>query len=82
MLVVSVISARGEKGIRLNPIIQVIVGIIFVFILLSILVTEVNTLIARATKLRGKNLRQSLNHIIEDPVIRAKNLYPSFDSAG
>ncbi len=72
MLVVSVISARGEKGIRLNPIIQVIVGIIFVFILLSILVTEVNTLIARATKLRGKNLRQSLNHIIEDPVIRAK----------
>ena len=53
-------------------IIQVAVGIIFVFILLSILVTEVNSLIARATKMRAKTLRGAINAVIEDPVIRAK----------
>ena len=53
-------------------IVQVIVGIIFVFILLSILVTEVNALIARATKMRARNLRNTVSQIIEDPIIRAK----------
>ena len=53
-------------------IIQVAAGVIFVFILLSIVVTEVNNLIARATKLRAKNLRNNINQIIEDPVIQAK----------
>ncbi len=53
-------------------IVQVAVGIIFVFILLSILVTEVNALIARSLKLRAKNLRQAMNEVIDDPVIRAK----------
>ena len=53
-------------------IIQVIAGIMFVFILLSIVVTEVNSLIAKTTKMRAKNLRNSLNQIVQDPVIRAK----------
>ena len=53
-------------------IIQVISGVGFVFILLSIVVTEVNNLIARATKLRARNLRNNINQIIEDPVIQAK----------
>ena len=57
---------------RLAAIIQVAVGIIFVFILLSIVVTEVNSLIARATKMRAKTLRATINAVIEDPVIRAK----------
>ncbi|MCY3978051.1 MAG: hypothetical protein OXG23_08115 [Chloroflexi bacterium] len=56
----------------LAAVIQVAVGIIFVFILLSIVVTEVNSLIARATKLRAKTLRATINSVIEDPVIRAK----------
>lgn len=56
----------------MSAIIQVVAGVIFVFILLSIVVTEVNNLIARATKLRAKNLRNNINQIIEDPVIRAK----------
>ena len=56
----------------LAAIIQVAVGIIFVFILLSIVVTEVNSLIARATKMRAKTLRNTINSVIEDPVIRAK----------
>ena len=53
-------------------IIQVAVGVIFIFILLSIVVTEVNSLIVRATKLRAKTLRATINSVIEDPVIRAK----------
>ena len=53
-------------------IVQVAVGIIFVFILLSIVVTEVNSLIARATKLRAKTLRGTIDTVVEDPVIRAK----------
>ena len=53
-------------------ILQVIAGVIFVYTLLSIVVTEVNSLIARATKLRARNLRQAIDQIIEDPVIRAK----------
>lgn len=57
---------------RLAAIIQVAVGIIFVFILLSIVVTEVNSLIARTTKMRAKTLRSTINGFIEDPVIRAK----------
>ena len=57
---------------RLAAIIQVAVGIFFVFILLSIVVTEVNSLIARATKMRAKTLRSAINAVIEDPIIRAK----------
>ena len=53
-------------------ILQVLAGVIFVFTLLSIVVTEVNSLIARASKLRAKNLRSAIDSIIEDPVIRAK----------
>ena len=53
-------------------IVQVIIGMIFVYILLGILVAEVNSLVARATRLRAKNLRRALNELIEDPVIRAK----------
>lgn len=53
-------------------IVQVIIGMIFVYILLGILVAEVNSLVARAMRLRAKNLRGALNALIEDPVIRAK----------
>ncbi len=53
-------------------IVEVIIGIMFVFILLSILVTEVNSLISKMTHLRSKNLRSVLNELVEDPVMRAK----------
>lgn len=53
-------------------ILQVIAGVVFAFTLLSIVVTEVNALIARAINLRAKNLRNAINEVIEDPVIRAK----------
>ncbi len=60
------------KGLGLTAIIEVVVGVVFVIILLSIVVTEVNTLFARATKLRARNLRGTINSLIADPVIRAK----------
>lgn len=56
----------------MTAIIEVVVGVVFVIILLSIVVTEVNTLFARATKLRARNLRGAINSLIADPVIRAK----------
>ena len=42
------------------------------YILLSILVTETNSLLSRATRLRSRNLRNTLDGIIQDPVLRAK----------
>ena len=60
------------KGLGLTAILEVVVGVVFVIILLSIVVTEVNTLFARATKMRARNLRGTINSLIADPVIRAK----------
>ena len=51
---------------------EVIIGMIFVYILLGILVAEINSLISRTLRLRQKNLRGALNELIEDPVMRAK----------
>lgn len=56
----------------MSAIIEVIVGIVFVYILLSILVTEINTIISNTFRLRARNLRQALDKIIADPVMRAK----------
>jgi len=56
----------------LAAIVEVIVGMIFVYILLSILVTETNSLLSRATRLRSRNLRNTLDGIVQDPVMRAK----------
>ena len=53
-------------------ILEVIIGMIFIYVLLSILVTEVNTLISNALRLRARNLREALDKIIDDPVMRAK----------
>lgn len=53
-------------------ILEVIIGMIFIYVLLSILVTEVNTLFSNMLRLRGRNLREALNKIIDDPVMRAK----------
>ena len=53
-------------------IVEVIGGMVFLYVLLSILVTEVNSLISRATRLRARNLRNTLNNVIDDPVLQAK----------
>lgn len=53
-------------------IIEVAIGLIFVFSLLSILVTQINSLIVNFLNLRAKRLKEQLDVLLTDPVIRAK----------
>jgi hypothetical protein len=53
-------------------IIEVAIGLIFVFSLLSILVTQINTVIINFLNLRAKRLKEQLDKTLTDPVIRAK----------
>lgn len=55
-----------------SPILEVIVGLIFVYSLLSILVTQINSIVSNLLKLRASYLRAGLDHLIQDPVMRAK----------
>ena len=55
-----------------SAIIEVIVGMIFVFSLLSILVTQVNTLITNILNTRAKHLKHGLSQMITDPIMLAK----------
>lgn len=55
-------------------IIEVAIGLIFVFSLLSILVTQINTLIVNFLNLKAKRLKEQLELLLTDPVIRTKIL--------
>jgi hypothetical protein len=55
-----------------SAIIEVAIGLIFVFSLLSILVTQINTVIVNFLNLRAKRLKEQLDKVLTDPVIRAK----------
>ena len=55
-----------------SPIFQVIIGVVFVYVLLSILVTQINNVIASFMKLRAKHLRDGITELVQDPVLRAK----------
>ncbi len=55
-------------------IIEVAIGLIFVFSLLSILVTQINTLIINFLNLKAKRLKEQLDELLTDPVVRAKIL--------
>jgi hypothetical protein len=57
-----------------SAIIEVIVGMIFIYSLLSILVTQVNTLVTNVLNTRAKHLMDGIRQIISDPVIQAKFL--------
>ena len=57
-----------------SAIIEVAIGLIFVFSLLSILVTQINNVIVSIINLRAKRLKQQLDVMLSDPVIRAKTL--------
>jgi len=56
------------------PILEVIIGMIFIYSLLSILVTQVNTVIATVFKLRARHLRDGITELIQDPELAAKLL--------
>lgn len=55
-----------------SAILEVIIGMIFVYSLLSILVTQINTLIVNMLKLRAKHLRQGIQVLLTDPQLQAK----------
>lgn len=57
-----------------SAIFEVIIGMVFVFSLLSILVTQINNVIAALFKLRARHLRLSIDRMIDDPALRAKVL--------
>jgi hypothetical protein len=57
-----------------SPIIEVIIGMVFVYSLLSILVTQINTVITNVLKLRAIHLKQGLKQMLADPTIRARFL--------
>ncbi|MCC6616703.1 MAG: hypothetical protein IT320_24730 [Anaerolineae bacterium] len=55
-----------------SAIIEVIIGMIFIFSLLSILVTQINTLITNLLNTRAKHLKAGITDMITDPVVLAK----------
>jgi hypothetical protein len=57
-----------------SPIVNVIFGLIFIFSLLSILVTQINTLTASVFNWRAKHLKKGLSVLLTDATVRAKFL--------
>jgi len=57
-----------------SPIVQVILGMIFVYALFSILVTQVNGVLGALLQLRARHLRDGIAQMIDDPTLRAKVL--------
>jgi hypothetical protein len=55
-----------------SAIIEVVIGVIFVYSLLSILVTQINTLIGNILNTRSRRLKEGMVELLSDPVIRAK----------
>lgn len=57
-----------------NSILEVAIGMIFIFALLAILVTQINSLISNVLNLRGKDLKKGIQALITDSQIQAKVL--------
>ncbi|PJF29627.1 MAG: hypothetical protein CUN52_07455 [Phototrophicales bacterium] len=57
-----------------NSILEVAIGMIFIFALLAILVTQINSLISNLLNLRGKDLKKGIQDLITDNQIQAKVL--------
>lgn len=57
-----------------TPIVEVAIGLFFVFSLLAILVTQINTLISNVLKLRAKQLKAGLQQLIIDEKLQAELL--------
>lgn len=57
-----------------NSIIEVAIGMIFIFALLAILVTQINSLISNLFNWRGKYLKNGIQNLITDNHIQAKVL--------
>lgn len=57
-----------------SSIIQVVIGLIFVFALVSILVTQINSVLTSLLKLRTRNLKAGLQEMLTDSRIQARLL--------
>jgi hypothetical protein len=57
-----------------SGIFQVIIGLIFVFSLLSILATQINTVLTYLMNARAKHLKEGIEDLLTDPVVLAKFL--------
>ena len=55
-----------------SPILEVIVGMIFIYSLLSVLVTQINTVVATVLRLRARHLLEGITELVQDPILRAK----------
>ena len=56
----------------MSAILAVIIGVVFVYSLISILVTQINSVIANMLRLRARHLRDGLDDLVTDPVLQAK----------
>ncbi len=56
------------------PIIEVAIGLIFIFSLLSILVTQINTLVSNLLNWRARQLKEGLIDLVSDRELQAKIL--------
>jgi hypothetical protein len=57
-----------------SPILQVIIGLIFIYSLFSVIVTQLNTSIANLIGLRANSLKAGIQGLLTDPEMRAKFL--------
>src|SRR5215470_14817397 len=58
----------------MTSIIEVAIGMVFVYSLLSILATQINTLILNVLNLRAKQLKEGLLLMVQDKELQAKIL--------
>lgn len=56
----------------MSPILEVLIGLVFIFSLLSILVTQVNAIVAQTLRLRSKYLFDTVKNIIHDKELTAR----------
>lgn len=56
----------------MSPILEVLIGMVFLYSLLSILVTQINAFVANSLKLRARQLRGAIDDMVQDPVLRAR----------
>lgn len=64
----------------MTPILEVLIGMVFIYSLLSILVTQLNTVIANTLNLRAKHLRTGISELVKDKGVLAKVLtHPLID---
>jgi hypothetical protein len=58
----------------MSPILEVLIGMVFIYSLLSILVTQMNAVISNTLKLRAKHLRTGIAELVKDEEMLAKVL--------